>query len=148
MQGRQPQFRIDTANLVKAGTIPIIAAVIAGLIWISGINNPISIVAIVTIMMIFAFAGYRYANQILMSGRKSILVEVAINGAILGIVISLVYGIVASICISVATNGYYGVFNGLLGSGGLILTGLVGAIAGAVSACGWYKYKSGTIETD
>jgi len=148
MQGRQSKLGIDTANLIKTGKIPIAAAAVAGLIWIAGINNPIKLVAIVTIVIIFALAGYWYANNVLISGVKPLLVEVAINGAILGIVISLVYGLVAGISLSVATSGYYGIFNSAPGSGGLILTVFWGAIAGAVSAGGWYAYKSGMIKID
>lgn len=146
MQSGQPQFKIDTQNLIKAGTIPVVAAAVAGLIWILGFNFITALIALVAIV-IFAFAGYWYVNLVLKSGAKPTIVEVAINGAILGAVISLVYGIAAGIGISIATSGFYGVLGSAPGSGGIIGTIIQGAIAGAVGAAGWYAYKSGMIKT-
>ncbi len=146
MQSGQPQIKIDTANLIKAGTIPIIAAAVAGLIWILGFNIITSIIAFVAIV-IFAFAGYWYVNLILKSGAKPTIVDVAINGAILGAVISLVYGIAAGIGFSIATGGFYSALGSAPGSGGLIVTVFEGAVLGALGAGGWFAYKSGMIKT-
>ena len=146
MQGGQFQFKLDQTNLIKAGTIPVIAAAVAGLIWILGFNILTALIALVAII-IFAFAGYWYVNLVLKSGTTPTIVDVAINGAILGAVISLVYGIAAGIGISIATSGFYGVLGSAPGSGGLIGTVFQGAISGAVGAGGWFAYKTGMIKT-
>lgn len=144
MQSGQPQFKIDTANLIKAGTIPVIAAAIAGLIWILGFNFITAIIAFAAIV-IFAFAGYWYVNLILKSGAKPTIVEVAINGAILGAVVSLVYSIAAGIGLSIALGAFRifsgSPYNSLFGD---VIQGVIG---GAIGAAAWYAYKSGMIKT-
>jgi len=141
MQSGQPQIKIDTQGLIKAGTIPVIAAAVAGLLWILGILGAfLSII----FLIISAFAGYWYVNLVLKSGAKPTIVEVALNGAILGAVTALVYTVAAGIGISVWLGGFYlfgGPFHSLLGDI------FQGAVAGALGAAGWYAYKSGMIKT-
>ncbi|CAG0926352.1 hypothetical protein TFLX_00024 [Thermoflexales bacterium] len=141
MQSGQPQFKLDTANLIKAGTIPVIAAAIAGALWLLGFLGGL---LGILFWVVAAFAGYWYVNLVLKSGAKPSIIEVAIHGAILGAVVGLVYAVVAWIAISIR-------FSGLLGLGwgfGDVISQLVsGAIGGAVGAAGWYAYKSGMIKT-
>ncbi len=141
MQSGQPQFKIDTQNLIKAGTIPVIAAAVAGLLWIFGLLGALLSIIFVVIS---AFAGYWYVNLILKSGAKPTIIDVAINGAILGAVTALVYTIAAGIGISIWLGGFYvfgGPYHSLLGDV------VQGAIGGAVGAAGWFAYKSGMIKT-
>ena len=141
MQGGQMQFKIDTANLIKAGTIPVIAAAVAGALWLVGLLGGL---AGVIFLIIAAFAGYWYVNLVLRSGAKASLVEVAVNGAILGAVTALVYGVVSWIAISLRFSGLFGLGFGL---GDILSSVIQGAIAGAIGAAGWYAYKSGMIKT-
>jgi len=143
MQSGQPQIKIDTANLVKAGTIPVIAAAIGGALWLLGFLGGLMGI----LFWVFAlFAGYWYVNLILKSGAKPSIVEVAINGAILGAVVGLVYAIVAWIAISIRFSGLLGLGFGW-GIGDIISNLVQGAIGGAIAAAGWYAYKSGMIKT-
>ncbi len=138
MQSGQPQIKIDTANLIKAGTIPVIAAAIGGALWLLGFLGGLLGILFLVLAL---FAGYWYVNLILKSGAKPSIVEVAINGAILGAVIGLVYAIVAWIAIGLRFGG---IFWGLTD----VISNLIqGAVGGAIGAAGWYAYKSGMIKT-
>jgi hypothetical protein len=139
----QMQFKVDKTNLIKAGTIPVIAAAIGGALWLLGFFG-----ALLGILfwVVAAFAGYWYVNLVLKSGAKPALLEVAINGAILGAVVGVVYAVVSWIAIGIR-------FPGLLGLGynwgfGAVIRNLVqGGIGGAIGAAGWFAYKSGMIKT-
>ncbi len=139
----QTQFKIDKTNLIKAGTIPVIAAAIGGILWLLGFLGGL---LGVIFWVVAAFGGYWYVNLVLKSGTKPSLIEVAINGAILGAVVGLVYSVVTWIAISIR-------FQGLLalgyhwGFGSLFSYLFQGAIGGAIGAAGWYAYKSGMIKT-
>ncbi len=145
MQGGQPQIKIDTQNLIKAGTIPVIVAAVGGILWILGFLGGILGILFWAIAL---FAGYWYVNLILKSGAKPTILEVAINGAILGAVVGLVYGICSFIgqsitpCVSVfGVNTYCSnIFN-------IIRELISGGIGGAIGAAAWYAYKSGMIKT-
>ncbi len=143
MQGGQMQFKIDTQNLIKAGTIPVIAAAIGGALWLLGFLGGI---LGILFWVVAAFAGYWYVNLILKSGAKPSIVEVAINGAILGAVVGLVYGLVSLIAISIRFSGLFG-FGFSIGIGDVIGDFVQGGIGGAIGAAGWYAYKSGMIKT-
>ncbi len=142
MQGGQMQFKIDRENLIKAGTIPVIAAAVAGLLWFLGFLGAILGIAF---LIISAFAGYWYVNLVLKSGAKPSIVEVAINGAILGAVVAVVYAVIAWIVISIRFSGLLGF--GFFGFGDILSSLVQGAIAGAIGAAGWYAYKSGMVKT-
>lgn len=139
----QMQFKVDKSNLMKAGTIPVIAAAIGGASWLLGFFGGI---LGILFWVVAAFAGYWYVNLVLKSGAKPSVLEVAINGAILGAVVGLVYAVVTWIAISIR-------FSGVLGYGynpgfGAVISHLVqGGIGGAIGAAGWYAYKSGMIKT-
>ena len=143
MQGGQMQFKFDRENLIKAGTIPVIAAAIAGALWLLGFLGGI---LGILVLLIPAFAGYYYVNLVLKSGAKPTLVDVAINGAILGAVVDVVYSVVAWIAISIRFGGLLG-FGLTFGFGEIISNLVQGAIGGAIGAAAWYAYKSGMIKT-
>jgi hypothetical protein len=143
MQSGQPQIKIDTANLIKAGKIPVIAAAIAGALWLLGFLGGL---LGILFWVVAAFAGYWYVNLILKSGAKPPIVEVAINGAILGAVVGLIYAIIAWIAISIRFSGLFG-FGFAWGLGDVISELIQGGIGGAIGAAGWYAYKSGMIKT-
>jgi predicted PurR-regulated permease PerM len=98
----QTQFKIDKSNLMKAGTIPVIAAAIGGALWLLGFFGGI---LGIFFWAVAAFAGYWYVNLVLKSGAKPSILEVAINGAILGAVVGLVYAVVTWIAISIRFSG-------------------------------------------
>ena len=143
MPDGQTQFKIDKANLIKAGMIPVIAAAIGGAAWLLGFLGGLMGILF---WVVAAFAGYWYVNLVLKSGAKPSILEVAINGAILGAVVGLVYAVVSLIAFSIR-------FQGLLGPGynwgfGAVIRNFVeGGIGGAIGAAGWYAYKSGMIKT-
>ncbi len=143
MQSGQPQIKIDTANLIKAGTIPVILAAIGGALWLLGFLGGLLGILFWAVAL---FAGYWYVNLVLKSGAKPSIVEVAINGAILGAVVGLVYAIIAWIAFSIRFSGLFGLGIGF-GFGEVISTFFQGAIGGAVAAAGWYAYKSGMFKT-
>jgi len=143
MQGGQMQFKVDRENLIKAGTIPVIAAAVAGALWLVGLLGGL---AGVVFLIISAFAGYWYVNLVLKSGAKPTIVEVAINGAILGAVTALVYAVVSWIAISIRFSGLFE-FGFGFGIGDILSSVIQGAIAAAIGAAGWYAYKSGMIRT-
>ena len=139
----QMQFKVDKSNLIKAGTIPVIAAAIGGAMWLLGFFG-----ALLGILFwdVAAFAGYWYVNLVLKSGTKPSILEVAINGAILGAVVGLVYGVVSWIAIGIRFPGLLGLgYN--WGFGAVIRNFVQGGIGGAIGAAGWYAYKSGMIKT-
>ena len=143
MQGGQMQFKIDRENLIKAGTIPVIAGAVAGALWLVGLLGGL---AGIIFLIVAAFAGYWYVNLVLKSGMKPTVVEVAINGAILGAVTALVYGVVSWIAISIRFSGLLG-FGLTFGLGDILSSVVQGAVAGAIGAAGWFAYKSGMIKT-
>ncbi len=143
MQSGQPQLKIDTPNLIKAGTIPVIAAAIGGALWLLGFLG--GLLGIV-FWVVALFAGYWYVNLVLRSGAKPTIVEVAINAAILGAVVGLVYGVISWIAISIRFAGLLG-FGFGFGFGDVIGDLIQGAIGGAIGAGAWYAYKSGMIKT-
>lgn len=143
MQSGQPQFKIDTQNLIKAGTIPVIAAAIGGALWLLGFLGGI---LGILFWVVAAFAGYWYVNLVLKSGAKPTIVEVAIHGAILGAVVGVVYAVVSWIAISIRFSGLFGLGLGW-GFGDVISSLVQGGIGGAIGAAGWYAYKSGMIKT-
>ncbi len=144
MQGGQFQLKIDKANLIKAGTIPVIAAAIGGALWLLGFLG--GLVGIL-FWIVAAFAGYWYVNLVLNATPKPTIVDVAINGAILGAVVGLVYGVVSMIAISIRFSGPFG-FGITYGIGDVLGDFVQGAIGGAIGAAGWYAYKSGMIKTN
>ncbi len=141
MQSGQ-QFKIDTPNLIKAGTIPVIAAAIAGALWLLGFLGGL---LGILFWVVAAFAGYWYVNLVLKSGAKPSIIEVAINGAILGAVVGAVYGIITLIAVSIRFSGPFGIVFYTVGD--VIGSIVQGAIGGAIGAGGWYAYKSGMIKT-
>lgn len=142
MQGGQFQFKIDTQNLIKAGTIPVIAAAIGGALWLLGFLGGLLGILFWALAL---FAGYWYVNLVLKSGAKPTIVEVAINGAILGAVVALVYSVVTVIAVNIRFGGLLGGLG--LGFGSILGDVVQGAIAAAVGAAGWFAYKSGMIKT-
>lgn len=145
MQGGQMQIKIDKENLIKAGTIPVIAAGVAGLLWILGILGGILGIVLWAVAL---FGGYWYVNLVLKSGAKPTIVEIAINGAILGAAIGLAYGVgefigqtitpcASFLGVSVSCANIANVFGELVS----------GAIGGAIAAGAWYAYKTGLIKT-
>lgn len=139
----QTQFKIDKTNLIKAGTLPVIAAAIGGALWLLGFLGGL---LGVLFWVVAAFAGYWYVNLVLKSGAKPSILEVAINGAILGAVVGLVYAVVTWIAISIRFSGIIGyAYNP--GIAAVFSHFIQGAIGGAIGAAGWYAYKSGMIRT-
>jgi hypothetical protein len=143
MPEEKMQFKVDKTNLVKAGTIPVIAAAIAGASWLLGfLGGFLGIL----FWVVAAFAGYWYVNLVLKSGTKPSILEVIINGAILGAVVGLVYAVVSWIAIGIRFPGLVGLaYN--WGFGAVIRNLVQGGIGGAIGAAGWYAYKSGMIKT-
>ncbi|MHB8094544.1 MAG: hypothetical protein ACYDH0_06340 [Candidatus Aminicenantales bacterium] len=139
----QTQLKIDKTNLIKAGTIPVIAAAIGGLLWLLGLLG--GLLGII-FWAVAVFAGYWYVNLVLKSGAKPSILEVAVNGAILGAAVGLVYGVATWIAISIRFQGLVG-FAYSWGFGSVISQLFQGAIGGAVGAAVWYAYKSGAIKT-
>jgi hypothetical protein len=147
MTEEKTQFQVDKTNLIKAGTIPVIAAAIGGALWLLGFLGGLMGILF---WVVAAFAGYWYVNLVLKSGAKPSLLEVAINGAILGAVVGLVYAVVTWIAISIRYPGLAGGLVGFgyrWGFGAIFRTLLEGAIGGAIGAAAWYAYKSGMIKT-
>jgi len=143
MPDGQTQFKIDKANLIKAGMIPVIAAAIGGAAWLLGFLGGL---LGILFWVVAAFAGYWYVNLVLKSGAKPSILEVAINGAILGAVVGLVYAVVSWIAIGIRFSGLLGLgYN--WGFGAVIRNFVQGGIGGAIGAAGWYAYKSGMIKT-
>ncbi len=143
MQGGQFQFKLDKTNLIKAGTIPVIAAAIGGALWLLGFLG--GLVGIL-FWAVAAFAGYWYVNLVINENPRPTIVDVAINGAILGAVVGLVYGIVSMIAISIRFSGLLGL--GLTYGIGDVLGDLIrGGVGGAFGAAGWFAYKTGMIKT-
>jgi hypothetical protein len=143
MSDGSSQFKVDKTNLIKAGTVPVIAAAIGGALWLMGFLGGL---LGILFWVVAVFAGYWYVNLVLKSGAKPSLVEVAINGAILGAVVGLVYAVVSWIAISIRFSrlialGY------TWGFGAVVRTFVEGAIGGAIGAAVWYAYKSGLIKT-
>jgi hypothetical protein len=143
MQSGQFQFKLDKTNLIKAGTIPVIAAAIGGALWLLG---PLGGIVGILFWVVAAFAGYWYVNLVLKDPVRPTIVDVAINGAILGAVVGLVYGIVSMIAISIAFRGLLGL-GAVYGIGDVLGDLLRGGFGGAVGAAGWYAYKTGMIKT-
>jgi hypothetical protein len=143
MQGGNMQFKIDTANLIKAGTIPVIVAAVGGALWLLGFG--LGSIFSILFYAIALFAGYWYVNLVLKSGAKPSIVEVAVNAAILGLVVGLVYGIVELIAINISFGGALGVLG--FSIGGVIGSAIQAAIGSAIGAAAWYAYKSGMIKT-
>lgn len=143
MQSGQFQLKVDKANLIKAGTIPVIAAAIGGALWLLGFLG--GLVGIL-FWVVAAFAGYWYVNLVLKEAVKPTIVDVAINGAILGAVVGLVYGVVSMIAISIRFSGLLGL-GFTYGIGDVLGDFIRGAFGGAVAAAGWYAYKTGMIKT-
>ncbi len=147
MTEEKTQFKVDKTNLIKAGTIPVIAAAIGGALWLLGFLGGLMGIFF---WAVAAFAGYWYVNLVLKSDAKPSILEVAINGAILGAVVGLVYAVVTWIAISIR---YPGLAGGLVrfsyswGFGSIVRAFLQGAIGGAIGAAGWFAYKSGMIKT-
>jgi hypothetical protein len=147
MAEEKTEFKVDKTNLIKAGTIPVIAAAIGGALWLLGFLGGLMGILF---WVVAAFAGYWYVNLVLKSGAKPSILEVAINGAILGAVVGLVYAVVTWIAISIR---YPGLAGGLVrysyswGLGSIVRMFLQGAIGGAIGAVAWYAYKSGMIKT-
>ncbi len=137
-------FKIDTQNLIKAGTIPVVVAAVGGLLWILGFLGGLLGIVFWAIAL---FGGYWYVNLVLKSGAKPTLAEVAINGAILGAAIGVAYGVgefigqLISGCsvfgIRIECANFFYIFRELIS----------GAIGGAIGAGGWYAYKSGMFKT-
>jgi hypothetical protein len=141
-EGQTP-IKVDKTNLIKAGTIPVIAAAIGGALWLLGLLGGLMGILF---WVVAAFAGYWYVNLVLKSGAKPSILEVAVNGAILGAVVGLVYAVVTWIAISIRYPGLS--FIGYHWGIGAVLRNLLeGAIGGAIGAAGWYAYKSGMIKT-
>jgi hypothetical protein len=139
----QTQFKVDKTNLIKAGTIPVIAAAVGGLLWLLGFLGGL---LGVIFWVVAAFGGYWYVNLVLKSGAKPSLIEVGLNGAILGGVVGLVYSVVTWIAISIRFQGLFAL-GYHWGFGSLFSYVFQGAIGGAIGAAGWYAYKSGMIKT-
>jgi hypothetical protein len=138
----QMQFKVDKTNLMKAGTIPVIAAAIGGALWLLGFLGGLMGVLF---WVVAAFAGYWYANLAAKSDPKPTILEVAVNGAILGAVVGLVYSVVTWIAISIRFSGVFSYFHP--GFGNVIGQTVQAAIGGAAVAAGWFAYKSGMIKT-
>ena len=144
MQSGQ-QFKIDTPNLIKAGTIPVIVAAVGGLLWILGFLGGLLGILFWAVAL---FAGYWYVNLILKSGAKPTIVEVAINGAILGLAVGLAYGVGEFIGQSITPCvSLFGVSQYCSNFGNIFRELISGAIGGAIGATAWYAYKSGMIKT-
>lgn len=139
----QTQVKVDTTNLIKAGTIPVIAAAIGGALWLLGYLGGLMGVLF---WVVAAFAGYWYVSLVLKSGAKPSILEIALNGAILGAVVGLVYALVTWITISIRFPGIAGIAY-RWGFGSVVRGALEGAIGGAIVAAGWYAYKTGMIKT-
>jgi hypothetical protein len=137
------QLKVDKTNLLKAGTVPVIAAVIGGLLWLMGVFGGL---LGVLFWVVSAFAGYWYVNIILKSGAKPPLAEVAVNGAILGAVVGLAYAVAAWVAIGIRFSRLIGP-GYVWGFGAVIRSLFEGAIAGAIVSAAWYAYKSGIIKT-
>lgn len=143
MQGGQMQFKIDKTNLIKAGTIPVIAAAIGGALWLLGFLG--GIVGIL-FWVVAAFAGYWYVNLVVNANPRPTIVDVAVNGAILGAVVGLVYGVVSMIAISIRFSSLLG-FGLTYGIGDILGDLIRGGFGGAIGAAGWFAYKTGMIKT-
>jgi hypothetical protein len=148
------QFKLDQAGLMKAAVFPLIAAAVAGALYI--VFSLWSIAGILS-WVAFVFAGVWYAMALRKAGTMPDMVNLLINGAILGAVCGLVYGIVSMITIPIGLNSALGGLGGLglgsLGLGGAVGIGTVisevirGALI-AAGACWLYSYlvKQGTIK--
>ena len=145
MQGGQFQFKLDKANLIKAGTIPVILAAVGGLLWILGFLGGLLGILFWAVAL---FAGYWYVNLVLKSGATPTIVDIAINGAILGAAVGLAYGLGEFIgqtitpCVS-----FFGVAASCANFGKVISELFSGAVGGAIGAAGWFAYKSGMFKT-
>jgi hypothetical protein len=149
------QFKFDQAGLMKAAIFPVIAAAVAGALYI--VFGLWSIAGILS-WVAFVFAGVWYAMALRKAGAMPDMVNLLVNAAILGAVCGLVYGIISMITIPIGLNSYLGSLGGLGGLGGLGLGGAVGIgtviseiIRGALIAAGaaWlysFLVKNGTIK--
>jgi hypothetical protein len=139
----QMQVKVDKTNLIKAGAVPIIVAVVGGLLWLIA-----SLRGIPGILMwaLAVFAGIWYADRVSKAGAKPAILDVVVNGAILGAVVGLVYGIVSWIAISIHYHGL-GELMFRWDIGAVLLMLLEGAIGGGIGAAVLYAFKSGMIKT-
>jgi len=151
MQGNS-QFKLDQAGLMKAAILPIIAAAVAGALYI--VFSLWSIAGILS-WVAFVFAGVWYVMTLRKAGAMPEMMGLLINGAILGAVCGLVYGVVSMITIPMGLNSALGGLGGLglgaFGAGVGIGTVISEIIRGALIAAGaaWlysYLVKQGTIK--
>ncbi|HZY43214.1 MAG TPA: hypothetical protein VFF70_00560, partial [Anaerolineae bacterium] len=136
MQGGNMQFKFDQAGLMKVGLLPIIAAAIAGALYI--VFGLWAIAGILS-WVAFVFGGVWYVMSLRKAGTTPDLVNLLVNAAILGAVAGLVYGIVEMITIPMGLNSALGGLGGLgaFGAGAVgIGTVISEIIRGAIVAAG------------
>ena len=136
-------FVVDKTNLMKAGTVPVIAAAVAGALWLLGFLG--GLMGLV-FWALAGFAGYWFACLALKAEPRPPIAHVTIHGAILGVATGLAYAIVSWIAISIRWS-HFAMYAGYFDLGSVLSTGLQAGIGGAIGAALWYAYKTGMIKT-
>lgn len=127
-------FVLDTENLVRAGKVPLIISGALGITWLLRIY--LGYLGSPAITFLEAFAGAMYMKTILDSGKKPLLFNAGINGAILGGVALVVYVIVSWISGSIVAKEWsFDVVS-------LIFNALEGAFVGLLGSLAWFSYKT------
>jgi len=133
MQSRSMQFNFDTVNLLKAGPVPLVVAVVlAVLLRLVGIS--LGFLSGILFTLFWAFCGAWYARAAMQSGARLFVTDLALNGTILGLVASVVYSLVYWIAAALRSSGY------TLDVVGLLFGAVADGIIAALGAVAWHAY--------
>lgn len=129
-------FVLDTENLTRAARTPLIISVALGLTWLFRIY--LGYLYSPTLTFLEAFAGAMYMKSIMDSGKKPLLINAGLNGAVLGGVVILVYSVISWITSSIVSQEWS------LDFLSLVFRTLEGAFIGFLGALAWFAYKTHT----
>jgi hypothetical protein len=129
-------FILDTEHLTRAARTPLIISVALGLTWLFRIY--LGYLYSPALTFLEAFAGAMYMKSIMDSGKKPLLINAGLNGAVLGGLTILVYAIISWITGSIVAKEWS------LDFLSIIFTTLEGGFVGFLGALAWYAYKTHT----
>jgi hypothetical protein len=127
-------FILDAENLVSAAKIPLIISVALGLTWLFKVDLGYWYSPVLTFLE--AFAGAMYMKSLMNSGKKPLLINAGLNGAILGGISILIYRIISFITFSILAQNWN--FDFL----SFVFSALVGGFIGFLGALAWFAYKT------
>ena len=132
MQNRS--FVLDTENLASAAKIPLIISVALGLTWLFRIY--LGYLYSPALTFLEAFAGAMYMKSIMDSGKKPLLINAGLNGAVLGGLAILVYRVISWITGSIVDHEWS------LDFLSFVFSALEGGFVGFLGALAWFTYKA------